>query len=87
MSAVPANDRRDAPLGGRAERVTPETLEAASARLIGASGGPLGRSAAQRFIDSARAQHIDLSRFWFVRHHRSKRIVASALIQKSAPSP
>lgn len=84
MSTVPANRQRDLSRGRRPERVTPETLEAAAARLIGATGGPIGKAAAQRFIASAHAQNIDLARFWIVRQPRGKRILAAALLAPSS---
>jgi ribosomal protein S18 acetylase RimI-like enzyme len=69
--------------GLRAERVDQTTLEAASATLIGASGGPAGRASVQRFLAGAATQKIDLSRFWIVRRPRTRRVLASVLLAPS----
>ncbi len=84
MSTLPAGRRPVEVAAVRAERATAETLESAAGRLIGASGGPLGKAAAQRFIANARSQGIDLSRFWFVRQARGKRVIAAALLAPSS---
>lgn len=84
MSRAPADRRPEVAAARKAERVTPETLDAAAARLIGATGGPLGKAAAQRFIASAQAQNIELSRFWITRQPRGKRVLSAALLAPSS---
>jgi len=69
--------------GLEAERVGRSTLDAASAKLIGASGGPASRAAVQRFLAGAAAANIDLSRFWLVRRPGSARVLASCLLAPS----
>jgi len=93
MSTAPINPRT---AGGkpievmpptRAVRVSPAMIESASAKLIGATGGPAGRASTQRFLASAKQQGIDLTRFWCVDSGRGSgrgsRMLAAALLSPS----
>jgi ribosomal protein S18 acetylase RimI-like enzyme len=83
MSAAPRERPHILADGLEAERVSDATLEMASARLIGASGGPAGRAAVQRFLAGAATAEIDLSRFWLARRPGAKRVLASCLLAPS----